>query len=86
MMPISDKQKAILAFPYTSYKCIIADGAIRTGKTMFMIMSFIRWAMENFNNQRFGICGKTVNSAKNRPIRMPNATAASTPIAALAKK
>lgn len=63
-MPISDKQKAILAFPYTSYKCLIADGAIRTGKTMFMIMSFIRWAMENFNNQRFGICGKTVNSAK----------------------
>ena len=63
-MPISDKQKAILAFPYTSYKCIIADGAIRSGKTMFMIMSFVRWAMENFNGQRFGICGKTVNSAK----------------------
>lgn len=63
-MPISDKQKAILAFPYTSYKCLIADGAIRSGKTMFMIMSFVRWAMENFNNQRFGICGKTVNSAK----------------------
>lgn len=64
IMPISDKQKAILAFPYTSYKCLIADGAIRSGKTMFMIMSFVRWAMENFNNQRFGICGKTVNSAK----------------------
>lgn len=63
-MPISDKQKTILAFPYTKYSCIIADGAIRSGKTMFMIMSFIRWAMENFNGQRFGICGKTVNSAK----------------------
>ena len=63
-MPISDKQKAILAFPYTNYKCIIADGAIRSGKTMFMILSFVRWAMENFNGQRFGICGKTVNSAK----------------------
>lgn len=63
-MPISNKQKAILAFPYTSYKCLIADGAIRSGKTMFMILSFVRWAMENFNGQRFGICGKTVNSAK----------------------
>lgn len=64
IMPISDKQKAILAFPYTNYKCLIADGAIRSGKTMFMILSFVRWAMENFNGQRFGICGKTVNSAK----------------------
>ena len=64
IMPISDKQKAILAFPYTDYKCLIADGAIRSGKTMFMIMSFVRWAMENFSGQRFGICGKTVNSAK----------------------
>lgn len=28
-----------------------------------MTVAFIHWAMENFNGQRFGICGKTVDSA-----------------------
>lgn len=61
-MPISDKQKSILAFPYTHYDCIIADGAIRSGKTSFMAIAFVDWAMRNFNHQRFGLCGKTVDS------------------------
>ena len=61
-MPISDKQRKILAFPYTKYDAIIADGAIRSGKTSLMTVSFIDWAMNNFNNQRFGLCGKTVDS------------------------
>lgn len=61
-MPISKKQKAILAFPYMNYDCLIADGAIRSGKTSLMAVSFIDWAMNNFNNQRFGLCGKTVDS------------------------
>lgn len=29
-----------------------------------MSVAFIRWAMENFNGCRFGICGKTVGSAE----------------------
>ena len=61
-MPISDKQKRILAFPYTKYDALIADGAIRTGKTSLMVVSFIDWAMKNFNRQRFAFCGKTVDS------------------------
>lgn len=61
-MPISDKQKKILAFPYTKYDCIIADGAIRSGKTSLMTVSFVDWAMELFSGQRFGLCGKTVDS------------------------
>ena len=60
---ISPKQKKTLAFPYSKYKYIICDGAVRSGKTSIMMVSFVRWAMENFNGQRFGICGKTVNSA-----------------------
>lgn len=61
-MPISKKQREILAFPYTSYDAIICDGAIRSGKTSFMVISFVDWAMSNFDNQRFGLCGKTVDS------------------------
>jgi PBSX family phage terminase large subunit len=61
-MPISNKQKQILAFPFTKYDALIADGAIRSGKTVFMIVAFVDDAMRRFNNQRFGICGKTVDS------------------------
>lgn len=59
---ISAKQKKILAFPYSEYDAIICDGAVRSGKTSIMTWAFVRWAMENFNNQRFGICGKTFGS------------------------
>ncbi len=60
---ISEKQKKILAFPYSKFDHIICDGAVRSGKTSIMSVSFVRWAMENFNGCRFGICGKTVGSA-----------------------
>lgn len=60
---ISLKQKKILAFPYSSYDAIICDGAVRSGKTSIMMWSFIDWAMREFSGQRFGICGKTVDSA-----------------------
>lgn len=61
-MAISHKQRQILAFPYTKYDALICDGAIRSGKTTFMICAFIDDAMRRFNRQRFGICGKTVDS------------------------
>ena len=61
-MPISNKQKQIMAFPFTNYDTLIADGAIRSGKTAFMTLSFVDDAMRRYNNQRFGICGKTVDS------------------------
>lgn len=62
-MPISPKQQKILAFPYSSYDAIICDGAVRSGKTSIMTVAFIDWAMREFSGQRFGICGKTVDSA-----------------------
>ena len=61
-MPISNKQKQIMAFPFTKYDALICDGAIRSGKTVFMMLSFVDDAMRRYNNQRFGICGKTVDS------------------------
>ncbi|WP_417399872.1 PBSX family phage terminase large subunit [Hominenteromicrobium sp.] len=59
---ISAKQKIILAFPYSKYDALICDGAVRSGKTSIMMWSFVRWAMESFNGQRFGVCGRTVDS------------------------
>lgn len=60
---ISQKQKKILAFPYSKYDALICDGAVRSGKTSIMVVAFIDWAMREFSGQRFGICGKTVKSA-----------------------
>ncbi len=60
---ISDKQKKILAFPYSPYDALICDGAVRSGKTSLMVVAFVDWAMREFSGQRFGICGKTVDSA-----------------------
>lgn len=59
---LSEKQKAILAFPYTKYQTLICDGAVRSGKTSLMMVAFVDWAMANYSNTRFGICGKTVDS------------------------
>lgn len=43
---------------------IICDGAVRSGKTLCMSVSFISWAMLNFDNGSFAICGKTIRSIK----------------------
>ena len=60
---ISAKQKKILAFPYSEYDALICDGAVRSGKTSLMMWAFVEWAMREFSGHRFGICGKTVDSA-----------------------
>lgn len=62
-MSISKKQLNILAFPYTDFDALICDGAVRSGKTSIMMWAFVDWAMREFDGQRFGICGKTVDSA-----------------------
>lgn len=60
---ISDKQRKILAFPYTQRDVLICDGAVRSGKTSIMMWAFVDWAMREFDGKLFGICGKTVDSA-----------------------
>lgn len=65
--PFSKKQKKVLTWwlptsPVHDKDGIIADGAIRSGKTISMSLSFSLWAMENFNGQNFGMCGKTIGS------------------------
>lgn len=65
--PFSKKQKQVLTWwmpdsPVKDYDGIIADGAIRSGKTVCMSLSFVFWAMANFQGQNFAMCGKTIGS------------------------
>ena len=46
------------------YEAIVCDGAVRSGKTLAMGLSFFLWACTCFQNQRFGICGKTIASLR----------------------
>lgn len=71
--PFSRKQKKILTWwlpesGVSDYNGIIADGSIRSGKTVCMSLSFIMWAMESFNGQNFAICGKTIGSVRKNVI------------------
>ena len=72
--PFSKKQRQVLNWwcdssPVKDYDGIIADGAIRSGKTVSMSLSFGLWAMENFNGQNFIMSGKTVGSFRRNVLR-----------------
>ena len=63
----SSKQKRVLTWwmpgsPDWEKEAIICDGAVRSGKTMAMGLSFFLWASACFDGKQFGICGKTIAS------------------------
>ena len=65
--PFSQKQRKVLNWwcpgsPVRDADGIIADGAIRSGKTVSMSLSFVMWAMSTFDGQNFAMCGKTIGS------------------------
>ena len=65
--PFSRKQRMVLNWwcdtsPVKDMDGIIADGAIRSGKTVSMSLSFVFWAMTSYNGQNFAMCGKTIGS------------------------
>lgn len=66
---LSRKQLEILKFIDDSRQNIICDGAVRSGKTVVMIIAFIVWGMENFNGTNFAISGKTVSNAERNVLK-----------------
>lgn len=65
--PFSKKQRKVLNWwcrssPVRDYNGIIADGAIRSGKSVAMSLSFVIWAMSEFESCNFAMCGKTIGS------------------------
>lgn len=63
-MGLSDKQWQIMRFPYRGHDALICDGAVRSGKTSIMSLSFFLWAMGNFENCAFAFCGKSVGAVE----------------------
>ena len=43
---------------------VICDGAVRSGKTACMSLSFVLWAFYRFDGEAFAFCGKTIRSLK----------------------
>ena len=59
------------------YDAIICDGAVRSGKTVCMSLSFIAWSFYAFSDTSFAICGKTIASLKRNVIVPLNSILAS---------
>ncbi|MTW85615.1 PBSX family phage terminase large subunit [Virgibacillus dakarensis] len=70
----STKQKKVLTWwhpksPVKEKDGIVCDGSVRAGKTVVMSLSYVMWAMEAFNDQNFGMSGKTIGSFRRNVIR-----------------
>lgn len=46
------------------YDGIICDGAVRSGKTVSMVVGFFLWSMASFSGATFAVCGKTIGSLR----------------------
>lgn len=65
----SDKQRQVMdwwcdASPWRDWDAIICEGAIRSGKTFCMGLSFFCWAMKRFQGEQFALCGKTMGALR----------------------
>lgn len=65
-MRFSPKQRRVLTWWCRpgDWEAIICDGAVRSGKTFSMGLSFFLWAMARFNGRQLGLCGKTITSLR----------------------
>ena len=74
-MPLSDfgrfsaKQLTVLTWwcdnsPHRGCDAILCDGAVRSGKTVCMTLSFVFWAFYRFTDTSFALCGKTIASLR----------------------
>jgi PBSX family phage terminase large subunit len=65
---LSKRQKlAMLWWNHSKFKdrdALICDGSVRSGKSVSMTVGFILWSMSRFQDQKFGICGKTIGSLR----------------------
>ena len=69
----SKKQLRVLTWwcegsPDCNNNSIICDGAVRSGKTLCMSISFVMWAFYRFNQSSFAICSKTIRSVRRNVI------------------
>lgn len=72
--PFSEQQRRLIHWwrPVTKVSendIVIADGAIRSGKTIAMIIGFLTWSQEMFSGQSFILAGKTMGALKKNVVR-----------------
>lgn len=74
--PFSPKQLQLMYWwaegsPYRDRDMVIADGAIRSGKTVAMICGFFLWSLSSFpEGETFILAGKTVGALKRNVIKL----------------
>jgi PBSX family phage terminase large subunit len=67
--PFSKRQKQAITWwmaqsPYADYDGIVADGAVRSGKTVAMIVGFVLWSTGCFAGENFIVSGKSIGTLK----------------------
>ncbi len=67
--PFSKKQLRALNWwcpgsPDAGRDAVVCDGAVRSGKTLCLGISFVAWACGCFDGMSFALCGKTIRSLK----------------------
>ncbi len=67
--PFSPKQLQLLSWwhperPTACCEAVICDGAVRSGKSLCMFLSFFGWAFQSFDGADFALCGKTIASLR----------------------
>lgn len=72
--PFSDQQQRLIHWwrpPLRSSEnnYVIADGSIRSGKTIACIIGFLTWSQEMFSGQSFILAGKTMGALKKNVVR-----------------
>lgn len=72
--PFSEQQRRLIHWWRPIVKAsindfVIADGAIRSGKTIAMIIGFLTWSQTMFSGQSFILAGKTMGALKKNVVR-----------------
>ena len=71
--PFSKKQKQLILWwkhkQFENYNIVIADGAVRSGKTISCITGFLLWSQDTFNNANFAIVGKSAGSVNRNVVQ-----------------
>lgn len=72
--PFSPKQKKLLTWwmpgvsPFADYDMVIADGSIRSGKTIACIDGFLMQTLKQFSGENFILAGKSMGALKRNVI------------------
>lgn len=72
--PFSEKQRKLIhwwrpAAKTSENNYVIADGSIRSGKTIACIVGFLTWSQEMFSGESFILAGKTMGALKKNVVR-----------------